>query len=86
MAEKLVFEALKEKFVIVEPGVTGDAYALLNPLTNDWLVQGQSDGGAYYCDTKGNASAMCQTINHYNKTDEQKTFPNKAKLLQLESP
>lgn len=46
-------------------------YALRNPLTGNWLCQGQKGGGAYYYSDKSAAKAMLNKIANYNATYSQ---------------
>lgn len=57
----------------------GKARARLNPLTGDWLVDGQEDSLPYVCDTWLQASRMLQTVDHFNRTGEVKAFLSKPK-------
>ena len=57
----------------------GAARARLNPLTGDWLVDGQAASTPYICETWPRASSMLQTIDHYNRTGEIKRFLSKPK-------
>lgn len=53
----------------------GDAKAELNAMTGTWFVSGQKgEKTPYLCDTVRRATQLLQTIDHYNRTSERKTF------------
>ena len=80
---KSVAEAIEEKYGIVKDGKTiEEAYAMLNPLTNTWHIQGQKENPVpYLAETKSRAACMCMTINHFNKTNEIKKFSGQTKFF-----
>jgi len=56
-----------------------------NLMTGDWMVWGQDGRKTMYtCDSLGGAFALAQTINHYVKTGEQKSFSESGAKNKLE--